>query len=86
MIPTVAMAEPPYTLRFPCPECSGLLTMHHPAASGPCPLCRCHITVELNVTKVEDDAAPGEQRAKLTWDKRAFRRCPSADKPRWKKP
>lgn len=78
------MADPTYKLSFPCPECAGLLTMHNPVASGPCPLCQCEITVELTVSKSEHDTTSGENRPKLGWDRRSFRRCSPSEKPDWK--
>ncbi|MBK1832141.1 hypothetical protein JIN77_15495 [Verrucomicrobiaceae bacterium R5-34] len=75
------MAIYTHKLSFPCPDCGGILTMRSPDASGPCPLCTSLITVKLTVESAPVAKLGGEEEdTRLTWDKRAFRRCSDINK------
>ncbi len=70
------MADSAYQLKFPCPECNGMLTMSVPHGTGQCPLCHNNIEVSLDVKTVYVEP-------KLGWDRRAFRRPADTTKPIW---
>ncbi|MFK7912092.1 MAG: hypothetical protein AB8F34_16050 [Akkermansiaceae bacterium] len=73
------MADFAYQLKFPCPECNGILTMNVSHGTGQCPLCLNNIEVNLDVRTLHVN--PGE--SKLGWDRRAFRRPADTTKPIW---